>query len=487
VVSPTVFTRIKRKKARESEETLKVQEFSKNGCFAKEFYVRTKYFDGNMLRIPFIEEHSERNMLCIPFTEEHSEGNMLYIPFTEEHIEGNMLCIAFTAEHIDGNMLWIPFKRGNLGGGNGGGTKGASHLILSLAKRCCMMLGMRVLLRGLHCLSVLGVVASVYAVPQYKWSIMTPLKPEDSGPLALMRDCNPDGTLNYGYDPSIQRYWDGTKITRFTDARGFQSNSAGEMVTNVWFRRSLNSPEERIPLWNGRGGLIQGITENGDVYGGYGTSDPIYGYTAIPFIYNIRTGQLTIVERPVEHTEPNGSIAKMDDHGRYVIAGWGIWKGDATRGTLVDPRGNSRLLLGGFEPLRMNGIGGAIAVTTVKGRYAFAGSVRELPLLQADSISDDLIIPFWDFGYGEDLSLHQIVGNDYVKYMIHDVTPGLPSDMRVNHGITRPDGTIAAFGERNGQYYILQFTPVPEPASLIAVGIGCLALRRRARKSGHSL
>lgn len=335
-------------------------------------------------------------------------------------------------------------------------------------------------MRGLICVLTLAVASTSWALPQYTWSVVTPIASEIVGPTTRIIDFSRSGAVAYKYEgEATVQYWNGSKFTQFTRLENLQSNSAGEIVTRSWFRRSLNGPEEKIPLWNGRGASIRGITENGEIYGGFVASDPIYELSSVPFIYNIRTGALTIPERPVEHTEPNGSIARMDDQGRYVIAGWSIWRGDPTRGTLVDPRGNCRFPLIGFDQVHMNGIGGAITETTAKGRYCFAGTIMELPGLGAKSISDDLIVPWWDFHSGEDLSLHQIVGNDYVKYKIHDVTLGLPADMRVNHGYIRPDGAIAAFGRRDGQYYLLQFTPVPEPATLTALAIGCLVLRRR--------
>ncbi|MBL8039859.1 MAG: PEP-CTERM sorting domain-containing protein [Chthonomonas sp.] len=71
--------------------------------------------------------------------------------------------------------------------------------------------------------------------------------------------------------------------------------------------------------------------------------------------------------------------------------------------------------------------------------------------------------------------------NTRTGYDLHDLTPNMPAGMITYHGLIRADGAIAAIGVENGKSYLLKFTPVPEPASLLALGVGLAFVVRRRR------
>jgi len=132
----------------------------------------------------------------------------------------------------------------------------------------------------------------------------------------------------------------------------------------------------------------------------------------------------------------------------------------------------------------MNGVGAVISARDpVLPTYSKNGAFKSLDWNPGYSFSNDDIIPV-QFAPGiPTLELWQIDGKSYKQYKIHDVTPSLPSDFKVYHAHIRPDGAMAAMAERNGQYYLLKFTPVPEPTTMLALGVGAMAMLRRSRKS----
>lgn len=71
--------------------------------------------------------------------------------------------------------------------------------------------------------------------------------------------------------------------------------------------------------------------------------------------------------------------------------------------------------------------------------------------------------------------------NTRTGYDLHDLTPNMPAGMITYHGLIRADGAIAAIGVENGKSYLLKFTPVPEPASSLALAAGLTLLLRRRR------
>jgi len=81
----------------------------------------------------------------------------------------------------------------------------------------------------------------------------------------------------------------------------------------------------------------------------------------------------------------------------------------------------------------------------------------------------------------QELNGRLLDANTGIEFDLHDLTPNMPAGMITYHGLIRADGAIAAIGVENGKSYLLKFTPVPEPGSLVALGAGLTLLLRRRR------
>ncbi len=215
-------------------------------------------------------------------------------------------------------------------------------------------------------------------------------------------------------------------------------------------------------------------------------------YTA-GYYYEMATGQYHYVENPFEENQRTdvmamnnngymvvnrGSLMPRTDPGFHIFT-W-IYK-DFVKQTMVGQADfsfiNSKGQLLGQDiwdyqtTLFFDGIKSELFSNYYEGKYWWAAGLDDAgTMLMHDRKPSSL--------------RSTALRKDGVWYSWHEACPTLSPNMTIRNAYMREDGAVAAIGVQDGKGYLLRFDPVPEPASLVALGSGlALLLRRRTRKS----
>lgn len=224
-----------------------------------------------------------------------------------------------------------------------------------------------------------------------------------------------------------------------------------------------------------------------------GEKDTRDDYYTAGYYYEMATGQYRYIEDPGDPHQTSDVVA-MNNNGYMVVNRsaliprtdpsfrldtW-IYK-DFVKQTMVGQADYSYInskgqLLGQdiwdfYNTLYFDGVKSELFSNYYEGKYWWAAGLDDAgTMLMQDYIPSS--------------QRKTVLRKDGVWYSWHEACPSLSPTMTVYGAYMRDDGAVAAIGVENGKGYLLRFDPVPEPASLVALGSGlALLLRRRTRKS----
>ena len=362
---------------------------------------------------------------------------------------------------------------------------------------------------ALLCLTVLAAAGAFASPPAYRLTQDWHMAGNDSIKSAWIRNVNGIGEISYYawyvgpeslsgvLSQSGNMVLSGKFGANANDAFRVAKNSKGAyaILGTNWqnnFYRSIDSPGEAVTPY----GFFdeydcRGFTDSGWMWGS--SSDSHDADHEGAHAYNIYTGKHAIVQSGRAHIEG------MSESGDFIMLdGSDLWPEDPARsGFFYHDRAITKLPWA-LTSVKFNSNGDYVGQKShepglfhpvydvVVGRGATGSVVFQNALPRG--IADDMRIAITKFdqdNVGHQSNFRSGVLTDGEFYDYHSITQGLPAGMEIQDHWMRSTGEVAAIGKLGGDFYVLRLTSVPEPASLVALATGALALcaRRRTRQS----
>lgn len=234
------------------------------------------------------------------------------------------------------------------------------------------------------------------------------------------------------------------------------------------------------------------LTESGWMVGA--SEMNIFGEPSeVGYIFNLKTGQRRTLNPGTDlagNLLVNSRLCAGNEHGRY--AGLLLEERADSRGQVYTWANGKYTLLGELreetstDELEVNNAG-HVAWSNLRGQVKiWDGTTTQvwnnLNFFELEGMADDKTLAYTRLSGvgGPEVG----VFTNGIAYRLQDITQNLPTGMQIRSIRMRYDGVMAGHCQWQGKDYLVQFTPVPEPASSVAIGLGCLALRRRRRVAG---
>ena len=276
-----------------------------------------------------------------------------------------------------------------------------------------------------------------------------------------------------------------TNLTQHFGSGGqYRRNSKGQFLSGTEFSISGYAPRLSAPLEAVRPyGFYQhsnmrGISESGHLFGSL--SGAFGSLTKDPHSYDPATKKWT--RYAVGGKDP--SVVFMDDQNRAVVD---VNGGEAGLPLTYIFQGSNVLeIIEEFRPTGMNRAG-----TLVGWNGGVPYQVLRIHKNGASQFVNKVVGDAFQIPDNEKIVMGLIdlptVTREWSVYINGKVTPlrsavaGWEDLEVIRNPYLRGDGKIAVVAKTRSddQAYLYELTPVPEPGSLVALGIGCLALRRR--------
>lgn len=220
--------------------------------------------------------------------------------------------------------------------------------------------------------------------------------------------------------------------------------------------------------------------------------NPVSNDFAEPWAYNTVTGKYSAFST-VPYGYAGGEIQDMNENQDMLVRmSWNLF------GTIDYLVGNMSIFRNG---MRVANLGNVL--------YGSMNSKGQAVGLSYNNVTGDYYTTFWDgsriniinpyvnaagltpTGLSDDATMvmenggddrFDAVYKDGTYYSFAEVCPGLPTGMKIYGAKIRGDGVIAGIGVLNNETYLMRFTPVPEPISIMALGAGLAGLVLRHRR-----